>query len=45
MLTNYCEKIRSKYNLATGQLEKLNPTLRKKEKHVYIIEISNYFLI
>lgn len=34
MLTNYCEKIRSKYNLAIGQVEKLNPTLRKKEKHV-----------
>ena len=23
MLTNYCEKIRSKYNLAIGQVEKL----------------------
>ena len=24
MLTNYCEKIRSKYNLAIGQVEKLH---------------------
>ena len=30
MLTNNCEKIRSKYNLAIGQLEKLNPTLGRK---------------
>jgi len=45
MVTNYCEKIRIKYNLAIGQVEKLNPTLRKKEKHVlHVLHYINFQL-
>lgn len=31
MLSNYCEKIRSKYNISTGQVQKLIQTLSNKE--------------
>ena len=34
MLSNYCETIRSKYNISTGLVEKLIPTLSNKEKYV-----------
>lgn len=42
MLSNYCAKIRSKYNINIGQVQKLIPTLRKKEKYVLIIKIYSY---
>ena len=34
MLSNYCETIRSKYNISTGLVEKLIPTLSNKERYV-----------
>ena len=34
MLSGYCKKIAKKYNLSTGLVHKLIPTLGKKEKYV-----------
>ena len=34
MLSSYCQKIADKYNISTGLVRKLIPTLRKKEKYV-----------
>ena len=34
MLSNYCKKIASKYNISTGLVQKLIPTLKNKEKYV-----------
>ena len=34
MLSSYCHKIADKYNISTGQVRKLIPTLRNKEKYV-----------
>ena len=34
MLSNYCKKIADKYNISTGLVYKLIPTLSKKEKYV-----------
>ena len=34
MLSNYCKKIAAKYNISTGHVSKLIPTLRNKEKYV-----------
>ena len=34
MLSNYCKKIAAKYNISTGLVSKLIPTLRNKEKYV-----------
>ena len=34
MLSNYCKKIAYKYNISTGLVHKLIPTLSKKEKYV-----------
>ena len=34
MLSGYCKKIASKYNISTGLVQKLIPTLRNKEKYV-----------
>merc|ERR1711911_488777 len=34
MLSNYCKKIKKKYNILVGQVNKLVPTLRNKEKYV-----------
>ena len=34
MLSNYCKKIAYKYNISTGLVYKLIPTLSKKEKYV-----------
>ena len=34
MLSDYCEKIRKKYNISTGLVEKLIPTLSNKERYV-----------
>ena len=34
MLSNYCNKISEKYNISTGLVQKLIPTLSKKEKYV-----------
>ena len=34
MLSNYCKKIADKYNISTGLVHKLIPTLGKKEKYV-----------
>ena len=34
MLSNYCKKIKEKYNISIGQVHKLIPTLNKKEKYV-----------
>ena len=34
MLSNYCKKIADKYNISTGLVQKLIPTLSKKEKYV-----------
>ena len=34
MLSNYCKKIADKYNISTGLVYKLIPTLNKKEKYV-----------
>ena len=34
MLSNYCQKIASKYNISTGLVHKLIPTLSNKEKYV-----------
>ena len=34
MLSNYCKKIADKYNISTGLVHKLIPTLSKKEKYV-----------
>ena len=34
MLSNYCKKIATKYNISTGLVQKLIPTLRDKEKYV-----------
>ena len=34
MLSGYCNKIASKYNISTGLVQKLIPTLRNKEKYV-----------
>jgi len=39
MLSNYCEKIGKKYNISTGHVQKLIPTLNNKEKYVFITEI------
>ena len=34
MLSGYCKKIASKYNISTGVVSKLVPTLKNKEKYV-----------
>ena len=34
MLSNYCKQISDKYNISTGLVTKLIPTLNKKEKYV-----------
>ena len=34
MLSDYCKKISEKYNISTGLVSKLIPTLEKKEKYV-----------
>ena len=34
MLSGYCKKIASKYNISTGLVSKLVPTLKNKEKYV-----------
>ncbi len=34
MLSNYCKNIQQKYNISTGQVNKLIPTLSNKEKYV-----------
>ena len=34
MLSNYCKKIKEKYNISIGQVHKLIPTLKNKEKCV-----------
>ena len=34
MLSNYCPEISNKYNISTGLVHKLIPTLNKKEKYV-----------
>ena len=34
MLSEYCKKIAAKYNISTGLVSKLVPTLRNKEKYV-----------
>ena len=34
MLSGYCKKIATKYNISTGLVQKLIPTLRNKEKYV-----------
>ena len=34
MLSDYCQKIASKYNISTGLVHKLIPTLNNKEKYV-----------
>ena len=34
MLSNYCKKIKEKYNISIGQVHKLIPTLHNKEKYV-----------
>ena len=34
MLSLYCESIREKYNITIGQVKKLIPTLKNKEKYV-----------
>ena len=34
MLSEYCKKIANKYNISTGLVHKLIPTLEKKEKYV-----------
>ena len=34
MLSNYCKKIKEKYNISIGQVDKLIPTLNNKEKYV-----------
>ena len=34
MLSDYCKKIATKYNISTGQVHKLIPTLSNKEKYV-----------
>ena len=34
MLSEYCKKIATKYNISTGLVQKLIPTLRNKEKYV-----------
>ena len=34
MLSNYCKKIKEKYNISIGQVHKLIPTLNNKEKYV-----------
>ena len=34
ILSDYCEEIRSKYNISIGQVHKLIPTLSNKEKYV-----------
>ena len=34
MLSTYCQKIANKYNISTGLVHKLIPTLNKKEKYV-----------
>ena len=34
MLSDYCKNISEKYNISTGLVSKLNPTLEKKEKYV-----------
>ena len=35
MLSNYCEQIRDKYKITIGQVHKLIPTLKNKEKYVF----------
>ena len=34
MLSNYCQEISDKYNISTGLVHKLIPTLNRKEKYV-----------
>ena len=34
MLSKYCEKIRDKFNITIGQVKKIIPTLKNKEKYV-----------
>ena len=34
MLSKYCKKIKDKYNISIGQVHKLIPTLKNKEKYV-----------
>ena len=34
MLSNYCEQIRDKYKITIGQVHRLIPTLKNKEKYV-----------
>lgn len=34
MLSNYCEKIRQRYNVSIGKVKKLVPTLSEKQKYV-----------
>lgn len=34
MLSKYCEQIREKYGITIGEVQKLTPTLRNKEKYV-----------
>ena len=41
MLSEYCKKIAAKYQISTGLVHKLIPTLSKKEKY----GTSNYTLI
>ena len=42
MLSGYCKKIADKYNISTGLVQKLIPTLKNKENMYYIIETFNY---
>ena len=34
MLSNYCKRISDKYNISTGLVSKLIPTLSNREKYV-----------
>ena len=43
MLSEYCQRIKEKYNISIGQVYKLIPTLNNKEKYVlHYQNIQNY---
>ena len=44
MLSRYCKKIAEKYKISIGQINKLIPTLKRKESTSYTIETFNYTL-
>ena len=41
MLSEYCKTIATKYNISTGLVHKLIPTLSNKEKYVYVLHYRN----